>query len=152
MLRLFLGLSLLAAAILKILGIAKITEPYVFGFSLSVFFMSLVGYIDDPLKEIQNKKSFSLLLKNILLLLSILSFTLVPLIYNIGAIQDLVKIIDNDTFLLFGIAFSFLTLFSGDRNLKQLKKLLESEKQSAVNVKVKEILEKVDSIREHKKS
>ncbi|MGZ0042358.1 hypothetical protein [Paenibacillus ottowii] len=151
LLKLFLGISMLIAAVLKMLGLVEITEPYVFGFSLSVLFMSFVGYLDDPLKELKNKKSFNTILKLLFLFLSILSFSLIPLIYNIPIIQALTASIDNDTFLLFGIAFSFLTLFSGDRNLNQIKKLFEIEKQKAVNEKINEIINKVDSIKNSKK-
>ncbi|PKQ89372.1 hypothetical protein CXK86_20185 [Paenibacillus sp. BGI2013] len=151
MIRLFLGISLLIAAALKMFGLIEITEPYVFGFSLSVLFMSLVSYLDDPLKEIKNKKSFSIILKFVFLFLSIMSFVLVPLIYNTPVIQTITTSIDNDTFLLFGIAFSFLTLFSGDRNLGHIKKLFEIEKQKAVNEKVNEIISKVDSIKNKRK-
>lgn len=147
MINLFLGIVLLIAAMLNIAGVVEITKPYVFGFSLSVLFMSLVGYCEDPINELQNKRSLSTILKNFFLFCSILSFVLVPLTYNTKLVQKIIDSIDDVTFLLLGIAFSFLTFFSGNRTSHQLKKLIELEKQSASNEKIREIMNKIDNIK-----
>ncbi|MDP4095778.1 hypothetical protein OIN60_03100 [Paenibacillus sp. P96] len=147
MINLFLGVVLLLAAILNIFGVVEITKPYVFGFSLSVLFMSLVSYSEDPINEVQNKQSFSTVLKNIFLFCSILSFVLVPLTYNTKLVQEIINSIDDVTFLLLGIAISFLTLFSSKRTSYQLKKLIEMEKQNASNEKIKEILNRIENIK-----
>lgn len=108
--------------------------------------MSLVSYCDDPLNEMNNKRSIGTFLKYFFLFCSILSFVLVPLTYNTKLVQKIIDSIDDVTFLLFGIAFSFLTLFSGNRTSNQLKKLLELEKQNASNEKIKEILNRIENI------
>jgi len=146
LINLFLGVVLLLGALLNIYGVVEITKPYVFGFSLSVLFMSLVSYCDDPLNEMNNKRSIGTFLKYFFLFCSILSFVLVPLTYNTKLVQKIIDSIDDVTFLLFGIAFSFLTLFSGNRTSNQLKKLLELEKQNASNEKIKEILNRIENI------
>lgn len=147
MLKLFLGIVLLIAAVLNIYGGIKVTEQYIFGFSLSVLFMSLASYFEDPLKDIQNKKSFSTIFKYIFIFLSTLSFVLVPLAYSTGIMQTLSKSIDSVTFLLIGIAFSFLTLFSSTRTSNQLKKIIELEKQKSSNEKAEEILKRIEIIK-----